>query len=131
MPTGRFDLKTPCMHCPFSTHAEGIRFHDQFRALEIYLTADNWGFPCHKSATSGHVDGDEDYDEGSGFVFKKDGSTQHCVGALIMFMKEGRPWTRGTGMDRQVFEDLRKRVAPDAPVFNSIEEFLAANRGYK
>jgi len=130
MANGRLDLKTPCRNCPFRTDDEAIRFHGQMRALEIYLTAQKWGFPCHKSAelTDG-LDTDETSEPG-GYVFRPDGKTQHCVGALIMMLREGHRWTEGTGMSKKVFEDLRARMDPDAPVFNNVSEFLGANNGH-
>lgn len=120
--TGRFDLKTPCRNCPFRTDDEAIRFADQIRALEIYLTAQRHGFPCHKSAEVA-----DDEDGTGGYQFRPDGTTQHCVGALIMMANEGHIWTDGTGRDRGVMIALRQRANMDAPVFKSVGEFLKAN----
>lgn len=123
MGKGRLDLKTPCKNCPFRSDEHAIRFYDELRALTIYLSAQRHGFPCHKSAEL------TDEELGSSYVFKNDGTTQHCVGALIMMAREGHIWTEGTGMSREVFEALRARMNDDAPVFNNVSEFLEANRG--
>lgn len=117
----RFDLKTPCKNCPFRTDETAIRFACRERAEEIEESAYRNGFPCHLSA---NVDDD---DEDGGYEFKRDGNTQHCVGALIMYLNEGEASTPGTGNDENLFERLSERLDWEAPVFESIEDFLSAS----
>jgi hypothetical protein len=118
----RFDLKTPCKNCPFRTDETAIRFSCRERAEEIEESAYRRGFPCHLSAND-----TSDDDEDGGFEFSSNGNTQHCVGALIMYLKEGELSTPGTGNDEDLFEFLAERVDLNAPVFESIEDFLEAS----
>lgn len=118
----RFDLKTPCKNCPFRTDETAIRFSCRERAEEIEETAYRHGFPCHLSAI------DTSDDEGSGgYEFNRNGKTQHCVGALIMYLNQGENSTPGTGNDEELFERLADLIDWDAPVFDSIEAFLEAS----
>ena len=84
----RFDLKRACKHCPFIKQGEGrmpIRFATRSRAEEVDELGYREGFPCHQSAECV-----EPEDECSGsFEFKEDGSTQHCVGFLSMYLQRG------------------------------------------
>ena len=119
----RFDLKTPCKNCPFRTDEAAIRFSCRERAEEIEQSAYRNGFPCHLSAEYREDDGFEH----DGYVFDPSGKTQHCVGALIMFMRDGYSSTPGTNNDEDLFERLEAQVDHKAPVFDSVEDFLAAN----
>ena len=118
----RFDLKTPCKNCPFRTDETATRFSCRERAEEIEESAYRRGFPCHLSATD-----TSDDDENGGYEFDPSGKTQHCVGALIMYLNEGEYSTPGTGNDEELFERLSERVDRKAPVFQSIEAFLEAS----
>lgn len=115
----RFDLKSPCKNCPFRTDETAIRFACRERAEEIEESAYRNGFPCHLSA----ADTSED-DEDGGFVFDHNGHTQHCVGALIMYLKGGEPSMPGTGNNDDLFERLSLRVNLNAPVFEGPDAFL-------
>jgi hypothetical protein len=114
----RFDLKTPCKNCPFRTDETAIRFQCRERAEEIEELAYRRGFPCHLSA---------DIDEDAGYEFARDGKTQHCAGALLMYLHEGESSTPGTGNNEDLFERLAERMDFHAPVFQSIDDFLDAN----
>lgn len=118
----RFDLKTPCKNCPFRTDETAIRFSCRERAEEIEESAYRHGFPCHLSATD-----TSDDDEDGGFEFARNGNTQHCVGAIIMYLNQGDSSTPGTGNDEDLFERISMRVDFDASVFESIDDFLDAN----
>ncbi len=118
----RYDLKKPCKNCPFSKADTRITFACRSRAEEIEEQAYRYGFPCHLSAT----DTSEVDPEFGGYVPKYDGSTQHCAGALAMYINEGESCTPGTGNDEDLFERLADRL--DLPAaFDSIEDFLQAN----
>lgn len=119
----KFDLKSPCKNCPFRTDETAIRFSGRERAEEIENSAYRRGFPCHLSAANE----EDENGESEGYVFAADGRSQHCVGALIMFLNDGYDCTPGTGNDDDLFERLSRRVDFDAPVFKSVEDFLAAN----
>lgn len=118
----KFDLKTPCKNCPFRTDATAIRFSCEERAQEIEESAYRNGFPCHLSA----VDTSEDDEENGGYTFGE--NTQHCAGAIIMFLKDGNDcgWP-GIGNNERLAERLAMKMDFDAPVFESSEAFIQAN----
>lgn len=118
----RFDLKTPCKNCPFRTDETAIRFSCRERAEEIEESAYRHGFPCHLSATD-----TSDDDEDGGFEFSRNGNTQHCVGAIIMYLNQGDSSTPGTGNNEDLFERISMCVDFDAPVFEGVDDFLDAN----
>lgn len=113
----RWDLKTPCKNCPFRTDETAIRFACRERAEEIEESAYRNGFPCHLSATL-----DED-DEDGGFEFAE--STQHCVGATLMYQRGGFsgnvPFERLSECQQ---ERIAQRLDFDAPVYDGPDEFL-------
>jgi hypothetical protein len=122
----RFDLKKPCKNCPFRTDGTAIRFSCRERAEEIAESAYRNGFPCHLSAD--YLD-DEQFGEAGGFTFGED--TQHCAGALIMFMKQHEECWPGVDNDEELVERLWKHLDFDSPVFENEEDFIEAssNRG--
>lgn len=117
----RFDLKTPCKNCPFRTDDTAIRFACRERAEEIEESAYRNGFPCHLSAE--YVE--ETPYEDDGYVFGE--NTQHCIGALIMFYRDGYDSTPGTDNDGALMEGVMARADPKAPVFDTVEDFLNAS----
>lgn len=116
----RFDLKTPCKHCPFRADKTAIRFSCRERAEEIEETAYRWGFPCHKSAE--YIE-DED---GSGGYHASD-KAQHCIGAIIMYLRQDEMCWPGINNDEELAERLRNQVDWSAPVFDAVDDFLDAN----
>jgi len=117
----RYDLKTPCKHCPFRSDETRITFACRERAEEIEESAYRNGFPCHRSAG---FDDDEDH---GGYVATK--TSQHCVGYIIMQINEGgsgSPWP-GINNDEDLLERLERRVDMKAPVFESSDAFFKAN----
>lgn len=126
----RFDLKKPCKHCPFANTPERITFATRDRAQEIEGLAYRQGFVCHEHAE--HTEGD-DYDDG-GFDFRDDGSSQHCWGAIAMYIKGGGssvPWETATDADPDLEDRWWDRADQKAlrTVFDGEEEFLNANTG--
>ena len=119
-----YDLKTPCKNCPFSTTESAIRFQCSERAAEIAEQAYRNGFPCHLSAD--FVEEEEDFGEEGGYVPGE--NTQHCVGAILMFLKEDGcdPWP-GIDNDEELMERLSNQVDWSAPVFDSEQEFIEAS----
>ena len=119
----RYDLKTPCKHCPFRNDETRIVLMGRMRAAEIEDAAYRNGFPCHESAECV----EDGYGEDEGFAFGP--NTQHCAGYLILRIKVDGPggtWP-GIGNDEDRAERIAENVYLDAPVFESEEEFFAAN----
>ncbi len=117
----KFDLKKPCKNCPFGNTRTRITFVSRERAEEIEESAYRNGFPCHLSA-----DDTSDEDEDGGFVFGE--NTQHCVGALLMHLKDGESGNVPfTNLDEDEQDLIRDRLDWSAPVFESVEAFLDAN----
>lgn len=126
----RFDLKRPCKNCPFANTPDRITFACRDRAQEIETLAYRKGFVCHEH--SEHVD-DTEYEAG-GFVFRNDGSSQHCWGVIAMYLKDGGssvPWERAKEDDPDLEERWWDRADKDAlkTVFENEEDFLEANNG--
>lgn len=119
----KFDLRTPCKNCPFRADETAIRFACRERAEEIEESAYRNGFPCHLSA-----DYTGDDDEGGGYVFGN--NTQHCVGALIMYLKGGYegniPYGNLPGHDQ---DRISSRLDMMSPVWESDEDFLNSYDG--
>lgn len=122
----RYDLKTPCKNCPFRSDGTAIRFSCRDRAAEIEESAYRNGFPCHLSAEL--IEDDKTWDgESGGYVAGE--NTQHCVGYIILQLKDsggGSPWP-GIDNDDSLLERLEGAVNLDAPVFDSVDDYLAAN----
>jgi len=117
--TGLLDLKVPCRNCPFANRDTRIKFAARERAEEIAEGAYRNGFPCHLSA---HDTSDEDWEDG-GFVFGE--NTQHCVGAIAMFLKCGYTSWPGTDNDDAISDRDYSEAMKIA--FESEEAFIAAN----
>lgn len=115
----KFDLKTPCKHCPFMNTRDGIKFSSRERAEEIEEQAYRHGFPCHLSA----VDTSDEDEENGGFMFGR--NTQHCAGALLVFLKDGYngnvPFEQ---LSERKQDRIRHRLNWDAPTYESVEAFL-------
>lgn len=121
----RFDLKTPCKNCPFRNDETRIRFSCREIAEEIEESAYRNGFPCHLSAVV--IENEDTFDgESGGFVEGE--NTQHCVGYIILQLHEngGSPWP-GIDNDEDLAERLSAQVDWNAPIFESTEDFFAAN----
>jgi hypothetical protein len=117
----RFDLKKPCLNCPFRADETRIRFADRERAEDIEEQAYRRGFPCHKTATI------DDDDEDGGYEFSSNGKSQHCIGAIMMWISEGTDSTPGTNNDDDLFSRISERVDWNVPVFQNTEDFFDAN----
>lgn len=122
-----FQLKRPCKNCPFAPTKTRIVFSCRERAEEISESAYRNGFPCHLSAD---LIEDDDYGD-SGFVFGA--KTQHCVGALMMFIAEGQNDSGWPGIDNddELMERIRDHVDWTAPHYDSEEDFIEANTSAK
>ncbi len=124
----RFDLKVPCKNCPFRTGPSRITFACKERAEEIAETAYRNGFPCHLSAIDTSEDEDGNCNEDGGYEFDPEGTTQHCAGALAMFINGGEDCWPGVDNDDELVERLVDQLVDAFPlVFESEEAFIAAN----
>ena len=113
----RFDLKTPCKNCPFRTDDTAIRFRCRERAQEIEESAYRNGFPCHLSA---EFTGDDDEDGGYEFG----DNTQHCAGALIMYLSDGYGNVPYERLSEARQDRIANRLDFDAPVWEGADAFL-------
>jgi hypothetical protein len=111
----RFNLRIPCKNCPFGDKPSRIVFACRERAEEIEEHAYRNGFPCHLSATLDEEDEEAGYEFGPG--------TQHCAGAIGMFLNDG--YDTWPGVDnREITADYSKA---QAAAFESCEAFFEAN----
>lgn len=120
-----YALKRPCKNCPFAPTKTRITFSCTERAEEIAESAYRNGFPCHLSAQHVEIgDGEE------GFVFGS--NTQHCVGAIMMFLRDGNEngWP-GIYNDEELAEQLEAHVDWSAPYYETEQDFIAANSSTK
>ena len=123
----RFDLIRPCKYCPFSTGADRIVFRGRARAEEIEEIAYRDGFVCHEH-------GDDFDDEESSYIdFRDDGSSQHCFGALYMYLRNGNgniPWEQLTDAQHEKWWEhitLDQILQADTEVWADDEAFLNAH----
>ena len=122
----RFDLKRPCELCPFVNTDRRITFACRERAEEIEEIAYRQGFVCHE-----HAECIEDDLETDGFYPRVDGSSQHCWGAIAMYVKNGDanvPWEMMSDKAQNRWWD-RADMKALKTVFDGVEEFLEANNG--
>lgn len=120
MPDG-FKLKRPCKHCPFAPTKTRIVFSCKERAEEIAESAYRNGFPCHESATCV----EDDNGDSNGYVFGP--KTQHCAGAIMMFIRDSHTAWPGLDNDEDLVEKLEAHMDWKAPHFETEEDFIAAN----
>lgn len=118
---GKLNLKVPCKNCPFANRPTRITFSCRERAEEIAESAYRHGFPCHLSAD--HVDEDDDPIGGGGFYFGE--KTQHCAGAIGMFLNDSNDTWPGVDNDYSISE--MDWSAAQAVAFESEEAFIEAN----
>lgn len=115
----QFQLRKPCLNCPFSVADTRIKFTCRERAVEIEEHAYRNGFPCHLSATI------DDEDDDAGFEFGP--GTQHCVGHTIMRLNDDDDTWPGIG-NEDLPDWLYERLAGSRDLaFESAEAFFQAN----
>ena len=120
----KYDLKKPCKNCPFGNVDTRISFATRERAGDIEEQAYRQGFPCHMSADL--VDDEDTWDGESGGYVEGE-NTQHCAGAILMYMHQGDICWPGVDNDEEVVDAAWERMDTDYPVFQNVEEFLEAN----
>jgi hypothetical protein len=127
----RFDLKKPCKNCPFVDGPDRITFSCVERAKEIEEQAYRGGFVCHVHGES--VEEEDDPVGGGGIYERRDGSSQHCFGALAMHIQHGGstvPWEQAIEDDDELEERWWNRVNMEAlaTVFEDEDAFFEANQ---
>ena len=114
--------------CPFANTKGRITFRGRERAEEIEETAYREGFVCHEHAeyVENHVL------EEDGYYPREDGSSQHCFGAIAMYLHEGGgnvPWEHATeedeGLETRWWD--RVKLKDYKQCFDGPEEFIEAN----
>ncbi len=122
----QFDLKKPCKFCPFANTENRITFACRERAQEIENLAYRQGFVCHEHSECVE---DTEYESG-GFVFRSDGSSQHCWGAIAMHVNDGGSSVPWEGLSEEEQDRWWSRADKKAleTIFESVEEFLEANK---
>jgi hypothetical protein len=121
----KFDLKKACKNCPFANTIHRITFSCKERARSIEELAYREGFVCHLH--SEHVE-ETEHIEG-GYVFRSDGTSQHCFGAIAMYVKEGGaniPWENLSSKQQDRWWDRADPVSL-ASAFDDEEAFIMAN----
>lgn len=116
-----FQLKRPCKHCPFQPTDSAIAFACKERAEEIAESAYRNGFPCHISGK----DTSEDDPDNGGYVFGP--KTQHCAGAIMMFLADGNDCWPGINNDEDLGERLQLQMDWKAPHYDSEQDFIDAS----
>lgn len=130
----RFDLIRPCDHCPFRKDEGRIEFSNRSRAEEIEESAYRNGFVCHEHAEWLEED-ESPWGEGGAYA-RADGSSQHCFGALFMYLRNGSgnvPWEWAMEEDEDLETRWWDRLTPEqlnhalAVVWENEEEFFEAH----
>jgi hypothetical protein len=103
----KFDLKTPCVQCPFRTDIQPFLRPERAREITRAVLKAGQTFACHKTVRHD--------DEGDSVP---SASEQHCAGALIMIERLGVPNQMMRIAERLGVYDYRK-LDMDAPVFAS------------
>lgn len=119
----KYDLKTPCKNCPFRTDETAIRFACGERAENIAEQAYRSGFPCHLSAEFY----EDEIGDGENSGYYAGDNSQHCAGALIMFINDGHISTPGTDNNEALFTRIMNRLDFNSPVFKTEQAFIEAN----
>jgi len=115
----KFTLIRPCELCPFRTDC--LKGWLKTFSAEIADSLKNdKTFLCHET-----TEYEEDYDEDEYETppLKETGKEQHCAGAMILLEKIERPNQMMRIAERLGLYDHTK-LDMDAPVFNSLEEFV-------
>ena len=122
----KWDLKRPCVHCPFNRGSEQrIVFVNRERAEEIEEIAYRQGFVCHEHAeVVEHID--ESGDVGEHYDDREDGSGQHCAGALIMYLQSCGGNVPFENLTEDEQHRIEERVDWRADVFDNETEFVCS-----
>lgn len=112
----KFDMKTPCPHCPFRTDIRPYLTRDRAQEIADGLTRHQQTFSCHETT---------EHDDDGEAIIRDD--EQHCAGAMIMLEAMNRPNQMMRIAERFGSYDRRK-LSKNPPVFQHVREFIAAQR---
>lgn len=104
-------MTTPCPKCPFRADIPG--YLTKSRVREIARSLERAEFPCHQTTKQGDR--------------VETGKEIHCAGALILLEKLEQPSQMMRIAERLGMYDARK-LDMEAPVFDSFEDMIAAQR---
>jgi hypothetical protein len=112
----QFKIKHPCEHCPFRRDRVAFITTGRARGLAQILRDDMRWFACHE--TTGMKTGKR--------IHPRDQS--HCIGAAIVLYRSGliNVATRLALCFKLLSVDVLKA---DAPVFDSLDQFVVHHRG--
>ena len=115
-----FDLKQPCVDCPFRTDIDGYLLPERAEEIADALVNEQASFPCHKTLDQSQADFDE---YGNELPYEYAGSEQHCAGAAIWLLHQKSPnqWMR---ISAGLFGLDLKQFDMTAPVFTTREAFV-------
>lgn len=119
MSEGRYRLRTPCPDCPFRNDIPPYLTKGRVREMERDLARGE--FHCHKTLDYSKI-GDDDEDDQPDSK-----NAAHCAGALILLEKLNRPSQMMRISERIGLYD-RSKLDMDAPVFDSFEEMIEAQK---
>lgn len=110
-----FNLKAPCLDCPFRSDIRP--YLRRARAEQIVRDLERMTFACHET-----VHCPQPRDKRSRF---SDRNQHHCAGALILMHKADRQGDLQQIAERMGLYD-RSELRMDAPVYHTFEEMIAA-----
>lgn len=113
-----FDMVKPCLSCPFRSDIRPFLTQDRAEEIGNAITLGQSSFTCHQTTVP--CEGEES------FGSMKDGpNAQHCAGALILLEKLEQPNQMMRWMER-IGQYDRKKLDMNAPVFDTVDEFIDA-----
>lgn len=125
----KFDLRKPCVDCPFRKDAlKGWLGEDRAQEIADALTRNDQTFACHKTVNhheSEVEEGDIDQDE----LDAELGDRQHCAGAIAMVEAEGARNAMLQISERLGIRDPDRVTAEGRALsFDSAEKFVAHHK---
>jgi hypothetical protein len=118
MPPVHYDLKTPCINCPFRSDVKAYIRPE--RVDEIERSLERGVFPCHKTVDY-EADGVTEDDVEAGVT----ADSQHCAGALILLEKMSK-----SSQMMRVAENVnlydRRKLDMKTPVYKTFAAMRAA-----
>lgn len=123
---GMFRLMKPCAKCPFRSDIRPYLTVGRVEEIQESLVDRDETFPCHNT-----VNYDTDVFNEEGEEIPSTVGSQHCAGAAILLMKEGRPNQMMRIAMRLGMLDTSK-LAMGAPIYDSFEDMIEATdeRGF-
>jgi hypothetical protein len=119
----RFDLRKPCIQCPFRPAAGGYLNEERAREIAEAVTEGNVTFTCHKTISGEHDD--EDEYEGT---YRPGSDDQMCAGAMAFVDKLGAANQMLQIAERLGLRDPQ-RLLPEAldDVYESVDVMAAGH----